>query len=273
MAALASEQAFDVANGELLKAAATLDEVALTAIAEELAAVAAAFRAEPQLRRILTDVTVEGEAKANLIAHLFKGKIAASAYALVVVVSNQRWASGRDLVDGLRRLSRTALFLKAERSREIDEVEEQLFRFGRVLDASPELGLALDDPAATAHARAGLIGGLLRGKAHPLTVELLTDLASDLGGRSFAHGVAELVEQAAQRRDKIVAIATSAITLSDAESERLRSALSRIYGREVAVHVIVDPALAGGLRVQIGDEVIDGSINGRLQSLRARLAR
>lgn len=273
MAGLASQQATSAATGELLKYAATMDEAALTVVASDLAGVAAVLAASPQLRRMLTETTAPAEAKVALARRLFDGRIQQHSLGLVTLAAGERWNGGRDLVDGLRRLSRTASFLKAERARELDSVEDEIFRFGRVLDAHPELSLVLDDPATTTEARVTIVHRLLDGKAHALTVDLLDDLAQNLGGRTFAHGVAELIEQAAQRRDKIVAVATSAAPLTAEEFDRLQAALTRIYAQQVVVHVIVDPAVEGGVRVRVGDEVIDGSISGRMATIRAKLAR
>ena len=69
-----------------------------------------------------------------------------------------------------------------------------------------------------------------------------------------------------------MAIVESAASLSIEQTGRLTSALARIYGRPVSVHVLVQPALGGGIRVRVGDEVIDGSVAGRLDELRRRLA-
>lgn len=273
MAGLASEEAVRATSGELLKAAATMSESSLTELSSDLAGVAALVDERVQLRRMLTEVTAADDAKAELATRLLDGKISAAGLAVVRFAVACRWSSGRDLVEGLRTLARTALFLRAERAHELDAVEEEIFRFGRILDANPELSLALDNPATSADARVGIVSRLLTGKGHPLTVELLTGLAKDTGGRTFGHGVAELIDQAAQRRDKLVAVATAAVPLDGAETDRLQAALAKIYGRQIVVHVVVDPTIAGGLTVRVGDEVIDGSVSGRLTALRARLTR
>lgn len=273
MAALAASQALAASTSTLLTTAATLDETALATVAEEIAGAAMVLADQPHVRRMLTETTVSPDAKANLAQRLFGEKVSAISLQVLLSVVRQEWPTGTDLVDGLRRLARTALFVQAERSGELDEVEDQIFRFGRIVEASPDISVILDDPAAPAAARADLVGRLLAGKAHPLTIRLLTALARDSGGRTFGNGVAELVEQAAERRDKLVAIVTSAVALSAGETDRLRAALRRIYSRQVAIHVLVDPSLGGGLRVRVGDEVIDGSVSGRLAAVRARLTR
>lgn len=273
MANLVSEQSVAAASAGLLQAAATMDEAALTATADELSSVATLLADRVTLRRLLTETTAVDGARQALAQRLFEGKIAPASLAVVLGAVGQRWSSGRDLVEGLRSLARTALFLRAERLHELDEVEDEIFRFGRILDANPQLALVLDDPAVSAAGRVDIITRLLAGKGHPLTTDLLVGLAKDPGGRTFAHGVAQLVEQAAQRQDKLVAIVTAARPLDDAELTRLRAALAKIYSRAVVVHLEVDPALGGGLTVRVGDEVIDGSISGRLRAIATTLAR
>lgn len=273
MAALASQQALRRSTDGLLTAAATMDELALGTVGEDLAAFAAVLSRQPHLRRLLTETTIAADAKAAMATRLLSGKVGDRSLQIVTGTLAHDWASGSDLVDGLRRLARTAMFLRAERSGELDEVEDQLFRFGRIVDANPELSVILDDPGTAPEARAELVGRLLDGKAHPMTVDLLTSLARDPGGRAFSRGVADLVAQAAERRDKVVAVVTSAVPLTEAETSRLAAALRTVYSREVAVHVLLDPAVRGGLRVRVGDEVIDGSISGRLDAIRQRLAR
>ncbi len=165
------------------------------------------------------------------------------------------------------------MFLRAERAGQLDEVEDELFRFARIVDGSPELSVLLDDPAADPDSRASLVERVLGGRVDPLTVELLTGLARHPGGRSYSHGIRELVEQAAQRtgqggRHRAVGGRADVQTSSTGCPRALR----RIYGRKVAVHVVVEPALLGGIRIQVGDEVIDGSVAGRLETLRSTLA-
>lgn len=273
MAALASELSIGAATDELLRRAATMDEAALSEIGSDLIGVGAVLADNPQVRRLMTDGTAPEDVRVGLARRLFDDKIAEASRALLSFAVGQEWSNGRDLVDGVRRLGRTALFLRAERAHELDAVEDELFRFGRILAANPEIGLVLDNPATATDARVHIVRQLLADKVKPLTSDLLIGLAGDPGGRSFAHGVTALVEQAAHRRDKVVAVATSALPLPPAETSRLASALSKIYGRAVVVHVVVDESIGGGLRIRVGDEVIDGSIAGRLQVLRAQLAR
>ncbi|GGM18015.1 F0F1 ATP synthase subunit delta [Nakamurella endophytica] len=269
---IASRQSLEDSTRRLLSVAAPLDDAGLEQLGGELAAVGGLLHRETALRRTLSETTTPMETRVGIMDRLLAGKVSQPTRTLVDHVLRQPWASGADLRDGFDRLGRTAMFLRAERLGELDDVEDQLFRFGRIIAASPELSVVLDDPTVTGPARAQLVRRLLEGRAHPLTVQLLTALAREPGGRSYLHGVRELVDQAAERRDKVVAVVQTAVALTAEDRSRLVAALGRIYGRAVTTHEMVVPALQGGIRVLVQDEVIDGSVAGRLDGLRRRLA-
>ncbi len=269
---LASRQSLASSTDTLLTSAATLDDSGLRTLGEELKAVADLFNRELGIRRALSDSSVDAESKRALAHRLLDSRVGEQTRRVLDKVVGETWSTGRDLTDALGRLSRTAMFLRAERSGELDDVEDQIFRFGRIIEGAPALSNALDDKQGSPEARTQLVDRLLAGKAHPLTVEMLMELARDPGGRSFSFGVDQLVAEAAQRKDKIVAVVTSPVALSDEQAARLNAALVRIYRRPVVVHVEVDPALQGGLLIKIGDEVIDGSVAGRLADIRSQLA-
>ena len=269
---IASARALAASTERLLQRAANLDDAGLGALGSDLSGVGSLLQLQAPLRRALSEVTTDVEQRAGLMGSLLSGKVGEPAAAIVDFTVRQTWAGGRDLADGFVRLGRTAMFLRAERAGELDEVEDQLFRFGRIIDGAAELSVIVDDPTTPGPARAALVGRLLDGRAHSLTVDLLRQLATNPGGRSFSHGVQEIVTQAAERRDRIVATVQTAAALTDEQSSRLTAALTRIYGSPVSAHVVVQPALGGGMRVSVGDEVIDGSVAGRLDELRRRLA-
>ena len=65
---------------------------------------------------------------------------------------------------------------------------------------------------------------------------------------------------------------TTAKPLDAAHAERLERGLSQQFGRDLRINQVIDPAVIGGLRVQIGDEVIDGTVATKLSLLRLQLA-
>ena len=90
------------------------------------------------LRRTVSEVTLSRTPGPASSSQVLSGKISEHALAVVDFAVRQVWSASRDLQEALRRVSRTAMFRKAERTGELDEVEDQLFRFSRIVDASPE---------------------------------------------------------------------------------------------------------------------------------------
>lgn len=269
---IASRESLIATNAQLLTVAEQLDAGALSALGTQLDQVADLLLDEVPLRRTLSEGTVTPDRRAGIATQLLSEKVGGPALSVVQFAVRQSWSSSRDLQDALRRVSRTAMFLRVERTGELDDVEDQLFRFSRIVDASPELSVILDDPTADPEARSRLVDRLLAGRTHPLVTELVDSLARDTAGRPFTAGVRELVDAAAQRRQKVVAVVKAAVPLSQDQAVRLKRSLNRIYGREVSMHLEVEPALIGGIRVQVGDEVIDGSVESQLEALRRRMS-
>ena len=244
------------------------------AFAEELAQVTALLDREAALRRVLTDPAQPGEAKAELVGRLLTGKVGGEAVDLVAGMVRSRWSSARDLVDALEELVETAEIIAAERAGVLDAVEDELFRFGRVVASSPQLRTTLssrvDDERARA-AKAELVHRLLGGRTQEITERLVRRLVDLPRGRSLEAGLDALSKLAAERRNRSVAVVVSAVPLSEAQRRRLGDVLARLYGREIRLNLEVDPAVIGGISVRVGDEVIEGTIAARLDEVERRL--
>ena len=150
-------------------------------------------------------------------------------------------------------------------------VEDEVFAFGRIVDASPELQMALTDPAAPRSAKAALVTDLLSGKASATATAVLAHFAAHLRGRRVGAVIDELSALAAAQRDMVVAEVRSAVTLTDKQIERLSGALARITGKNVRVNVAVDPSVIGGIAVHVDGQIIDGTVATRLEHARRSL--
>jgi F-type H+-transporting ATPase subunit delta len=241
-------------------------------VGAELFSVVRLLDQEPGLRRTLGDSSAEPSRRTDLLTRLLSGKVSDQALQVLVAAVGDRWSTPRELVDGLDELGRTALLVHAERENRLDAVEDELFRFGRIVAADSELERALTDRTAPADAKRSLLQTLLGDKVDAVTVELVEQLVTTPRGRSVISGLDELAAAAAQRRERSVAYVVAPVPLTDQQEERLADTLTRIYSRPIALHVEVDPDVQGGLVIKVGDEVIDGSVTGRLDELRRRLA-
>ncbi|MFE1441320.1 F0F1 ATP synthase subunit delta [Streptomyces sp. NPDC058739] len=267
----ASREALAAAR-ERLDALTDSTSVDATRLADELAAVTALLDREVSLRRVLTDPAQSGEAKAELAQRLLGGQVGGETVDLLAGMVRSRWSQSRDLVDALEELADTADLTAAQRAGALDDVEDELFRFGRIVSSSTELRAALTDRKATTAAKGELLRSLLGGRAKATTERLVTRLVTVPRGRSLESGLESLSKLAAERRGRMVAVVTSAVPLSDGQKQRLGAALAKLYGRTMHLNLDVDPEVLGGMRVQVGDEVINGSVADRIDDAARRLA-
>lgn len=237
----------------------------------ELFSVAKLLDSNGSLRRALTDPARPTATRTGLAQQLFGDKISAQALEILTAAVSGRWVSGRDLGDSLDQLSVEADVAYADGLRKLDEVEDELFRLDRVISAERELSSKLSDRNIPLAARQELLHGLLQGKAESVTVRL-AERAVDGRGRHFAGSMRSYQVAAAARRSASIATVRVASDLTEGERSRLADALGRQYGRQIQLNVIVDPSVVGGVRVDIGDEVIDGTIAARLDEAQRRIA-
>ena len=246
----------------------TLEEFA--ALADDLFRAAALLRSEPALRRAVTDVSTPAEAKSSLVHGLLDGKLGAPAVDLLAQAVGLRWVAARDLADAVEHLGVVAVVRSAGR-RESVRLSDELFVVAQVVEENAELRIALSDPVRSTGDKRELLRGLLAQRALPATVALVEQaLAGSF--RSFHAAVSEYQKVAAATQGEGVALVRVARELPQAERTRLEQALSTQYGRPVHLNIEVDPSLLGGMRVEIGDDVIDGTVVSRLDDARRRLA-
>jgi F-type H+-transporting ATPase subunit delta len=237
----------------------------------ELFSIVSTLDREPALRRVLTDPSTEAPAKAGLAGQVFGGKISADALRILQVAVSGRWASGRDLTDGLETAGVTALVADADASGRLDTVETELFEVGRFVRSDADLRQTVSDRGLPAAAKGELLGTLLGQKVSSTTLALATQAAAARTG-SFEKVLAAFGVTAAARRRRLLAEVRVAAELGEDEKTRLASALGKKYGRDVHLNIVVDPSIVGGIAVSVGDDIVDGSMSTRLEVARRRLA-
>jgi F-type H+-transporting ATPase subunit delta len=237
-------------------------------LAQELLAVVGTLDDSVTLRRALADSSREAAEKQSLVERLFAGKVGAPTVSVVQAVSGQRWSSDRDLTDTLEAFAVEAVIAAAEEAGRAGRVEDELFRFERIVAADRDLLAAVGTSTTPAESRVQLVDRLLVGRAAEETVTLARQAVSQPRGRRFDRTVEDYLEIAARRREQQTAVVTSAVPLSESERERLAAGLATVYGGAVHVNTVVDPRVVGGVKVEIGDEVIDGTVIRRLDSAR-----
>jgi ATP synthase F1 delta subunit len=267
----ASRQSVITVVEQFDEAVAGLDGDALTKLSDDLASTVKLLRREPVLGRHLADPSADSASRVQLVERLLSGKVSDSALDILKTAVSQRWSSSSDLTRGIQHIARLALLVRAEADGQIEDVEEQLFRFSRILDSETQLITLLSDYTSPLDGRISLLNNVLHRRASKNTADLLRQSIELLHGERADDAVRELANLAVSRRGEVVAHVRAASELSDAQRNRLTELLNRIYGHPVSLQLDIDPSLLGGLTISVGDEVIDGSLSSKLASAENRL--
>ncbi|MGV8968983.1 MAG: F0F1 ATP synthase subunit delta [Microbacteriaceae bacterium] len=248
------------------KAVALLGGTTDLAVGEQLLQAGRVIGDSAQLRAALSDPSAQPSAKRGVSDAVFSS-LKAPARELLGVIAENRWSNDTDLLAGVEEIG-----LRIVASTTSAPIEAELFAFGRAVASSPELELAVGSKLGTSAAKAELVESLLSKKASAQTVAIVSHLVQQPRGRRINELLRFAASIVADQAGMSIATVTTATALAPAQLERLRAGLSKNYGRELKVNQVVDPTLIGGVRVQIGDDVIDGSVASRLNELRLQLA-
>jgi F-type H+-transporting ATPase subunit delta len=154
---------------------------------------------------------------------------------------------------------------------ELEEIEDQLFRFARTVENSRPLRHALGDRDLPVALRQQVIADLFGDKVLPATQRLAAYAVRGGRARDIVATLDALVVDAARARGWRVARVQSAKAVDDAQRQGLSEALARLAGNPVELQVTIDPKLLGGVVVQVGDLLVDGSARHRLNELKEHL--
>jgi F-type H+-transporting ATPase subunit delta len=269
----------------------------LGGIAADLEAIEQLVLSNAPLRAALSDTAVPGPTRRAVMLDLLEGKVSEGARRLAAfasgvvpaqeVVSALNWlafrvrhlAEGQDDEPGLsltqsrQRVAGFATALHEDMTNaELESLEDDLFRFARIVAATPGLRGALTDRDLAVAARQGLLAQLLEGKAPATTVALAGYVVAGGRARDFVGTLDFLVEQTAQARGWRIARVRSAAPIDDAQRGELTDSLGSLAGGPVELQVEVDASLLSGALIRIGDLQVDATARGRLDALREHFA-
>jgi F-type H+-transporting ATPase subunit delta len=251
--------------------AAVPDASVAERVGDELFAVVRLLDSEHGLRRALADPTKAPQEKAAVARRLLHGKVSERTEDLVAGAAAARWATPGDMADAVEQLAIEALTLAAQFGDTLDDLEDDLFRFSRLVAGQPGLREALIGPVSV-DGKGALLTSLLTGKVSSPSLSLMTQVLTHPRGRSPQAALDLCAQIAARRREQLIAVVRVASDLTAAQRRRLTSSLAAAYGRGIHLNVVLDPAVIGGMSVQIGDELIDGTAASRLAAVRRKLA-
>jgi len=261
----------------LAQARVRLSELALGTeewgtLSDELLGITALLVHELPLRRVLADSAVEPQVKRALLDKLLKDRVSATTIGFAADVVASRWSRQVDLVDAFETLAVLASFEQASADGSLDQVEDDLFRFGRIIEDQASLRNALADRNQGDDTKRQLLTALLKDKVSPVTLRVVIGAATGTRRRTVSEALQEFARLAADLRERLNARVTVAVAPTEAQLERLAEELKQLYGKQIGLRVELDPEILGGLVVRVGDEVLDASIARRLDIARRSLS-
>jgi len=266
-----SRQSLQVARGALDVAVKGATGAAAASLSAELFVVAKTLHGSLSLRRAITDPSRDASAKESLVKELFKS-LSTPAIDLTAKVSSIRWSNSGDLVQVLEQLAIEAQASAANIDGALDRVEDELFAAEQAVAGSPELRKALITVGAGS-AKVGIVKDLFAKNGSPYTVALLSQLVTTLRGRSIEVAFHDYKYALAARRNRVIALVRVAVALTDAQRDRLSTALTAQVGQPVRINIEVDPTIVGGVAIKFADELVDGTVVNRLANAGRSMAR
>lgn len=239
------------------------------AVAEELFSAGRVIGSSAQLRAVLADPSTPATDKQGLIDSIFGRRLGAKSKKILDVTVTQRWSGQDDLLSGIEELGLRAAAISAPAS---TSIEAELFEFGNAVSSDPELELAVGSKRGDDEAKVALVDALLAKKVSPQTLAIVHQLVLQPRGRRIGELLSSSASVVADQSGLAIATVTSAAPIGAAQLGRLQKGLASSYGREIKINLVVDPSIIGGLRVQVGDDVIDGTVARKLADLRLQLA-
>lgn len=241
-------------------------------LGEQLFAVLDALDSSKALVRGLADPARSGASKTALARQLLGSGFDPRVVDVVAGLVAERWTADADLVEAVEHLAVAALLVSARTRGQLQTVEDELFTIMRSLLGSREARSAVNAPGVTVADRLRLLDTVLAGRGDVVTQQLARRATSNPRGRRFVAALTWYSSIAADLRDRLVGSVTASQPFTEAQLDRLGRLLAQSYGKEVQLNFTVDPAVLGGLRIQVGDEVVDATVLSRMTDARRRMA-
>ena len=219
----------------------------------------------PALATALGDPSAPAESKTQVVERLF-GALSADARGVLVSAVCGRRSSTDEFVAGIEELG-----LRAEALNN-PNLADELLAVADLVDRNHELQLSLGSKLIGAEGKVSLVQQLLNGKASASAVAVISHLVAHPRGRRLDASLRRAARVVADQEGSELATVTVAAPLSQEQQDRLARLLEQTAGRPVKVTTVIDSTLIGGVRIQLADDVIDGSIRARLDDLRQQLA-
>lgn len=236
--------------------------------AGELMAAADAIGSNAQLRAVLADQSLDTDRKRAVIDRVF-ASVQAQTRQIVTEISGQSVEQAGDFAYLVREAAVRAVAAAADNPQVI---ASDLIELQQAIGEHGELELTLSSKLTPAAAKRDLARRLFAGKVRDESLDLFASLLAQPTGMRVRKLIDWTVRILTAQANRSVATVTTAVPLKDQQRTRLQTVLTAKYGRAVQITPVVNPAVLGGMRIEVGDDVIDDTVAGRLHELQRRIA-
>lgn len=238
----------------------------------ELFAVTDALDGSGALRRALTDPSRESADKRQLVRDVLAEGFNPQTVTVVAEAASRHWSRAGDLADAIETLGVHAILADAEHNGLLEQIGNELFLASRALIGTAAVREALMDPRGDVKSREDLLAALFAGKVDSRTLTLMRRASGTPRGAHLVPALQRFSDLAAQRRKRRVAHVTARTQLAQAQLDRISALLENAYGQKIQVDLSIDPNILGGLRIQVGPDVVDSTVLSRLAEVRRKIA-
>jgi F-type H+-transporting ATPase subunit delta len=260
------------ARANLFSETATAVAEANLRVAEELLVSGFLLGGSPQLRNSLLDPSMSGDAKRKLVDMVFGVKMSKETVELLLSIVTKNWSTARDMATSAEMLGVRVVAVIVSKAKTTESLLSELFAIQKALDSNSELQLALSSTQASLESKQKLVSSIFAGK---LSAEANLLLEQAVSSRSHKHAtdvMGDYADWIAGFANESVAEVRVAKPLSVQQLDRLEKALGGQFGRNLSINVVIDPSLVGGLRVSVGGEVLDATVQSKITQARLQLA-
>jgi len=232
----------------------------------ELFAIGRALHDSPALVRALGDDSADKKAKAALLGRAF-GKASAGTQALLGDLVAANWSTPHDLLEGVEEAGIRLAAVAAP-----GDLAGELLSVDRVIKAQPDVQLALSGKRAPADAKLAMVAKLFGKKVSDEALAIVSHLVTQPRNRRITQSVTRAAGIVCDQRGVGLAEVRVATAIGDTQLQAISAMLETQYGRAHYIDQVIDQAMVGGIRIRVGDHVMDQSVATQLADMRRQLA-
>jgi len=164
-----------------------------------------------------------------------------------------------------------ALVALAKEQGALEEVRDQVAALLEAFSSEPDGLVVLESPKVTTEAKLKVIESAFRGKLHDVLTNSIGVVIRHGRGMHLRAVCEESVKRSDDALGRVTALARSAAPLDEAGRAKVREVVNKATGLDVILEEQVRSELLGGLRIRVGDHVVDATLRARLREMRRRL--